>query len=580
MDEEWTGPLGDLVKMVGSASQVDSVSGWPTYERRERWAAGVFPLGVRMAGPRPGRPTLTLVTRGRRVLLAWASSEPLGEPADVAAHLEYLVLRAAREQGVLPGALALESSTLVRLLCDRFRPREVQVMLGDGRLWETALDVHMKLLGRDMPQSARTRSWYDWGLPGPDIARFHEVVAAVHREAPWEVLGDSVRLDVDLAGGGGRWIFSTRRSERYGRHLEVFGPTEPEEVSWQADRANIRLRFYRRDQVPAFLRDEVAREGWMLAGRDAYPVIAVSGTPAYGLCRPVMARATRAFDAVVSFVRANRRLLEGRVDGRPIDWSDPAKDWTVSWTPRARLRWPVPIDLEPSLAQGPAADARAALSAPHTERLECEELAVADRYRRYLAPLGPGAREARRRHAHARWFIRFLAYRGVPVRAVSELDLRLYVYHAFIMEHATEGREGDLLPSLEHFFRYLASEEGLFCPWARAILDDEEAFALRLDQAPLTAPPGDRDVRWIEELLDDLHERAMLPPLRPGAWASRLLRDPLRRASGREISWTLLRDELIERGIREPRRLRSMLLQRMEEEGATVAAPPSSPTAS
>lgn len=580
MDEEWTGPLGDLVEMFGPGFQIEHVRRPRSHDRRERWTAGVFPLGIRVGGPHPGRATLTLVTRGRQVLLAWASSEPLGEPEDVADHVERLVVRTARERGVLPAVLELESSTLMRLLPDRFRPRDVEVMLGEARLWGTAYKVHQHLLGRDMPFYSATRNWCDWDLPHPDVARFFEVAASIYREAPWELLGNLGYVRVDLAGDGGRWLFSTPgrlRAKGGPPSMEIDGPTGPKESRWPPDLAAVLLTFRRGDQIPTSLREEVARAGWTLAGPDAYPVIEVHGTAAYGMSRSVIARARRVLEAMTGFVRESRRLLRVRAHGRTVTWSDPARDWTVSWTPGAGLRWPVPADLEPALVEGPAADPGAALSAPDAERLECEELAVADRYRRYLAPLGPGAEGARRRHTHARWFIRFLAHRGVPLRAVSELDLRLYVYHAFILERPTEAEEGDLLTSLEHFLRYLATEEGLFCPWAGAILDDEEAFARRLDGAPVEVLEGNRDLQWVRELADDLHQRAMLPPPGLGAWASRLLRDPYRRATRRELRWTILRDELIEQGIREPGRLRSALLRRMEEEGAAAAAGASPP---
>ncbi len=164
----------------------------------------------------------------------------------------------------------------------------------------------------------------------------------------------------------------------------------------------------------------------------------------------------------------------------------------------------------------------------------------------------------------------FLAhYQGLPTRAVTEMDLRLFLFEWYPRKVRQEWRHAQRIPSnLGLFFEFLAQSEAIDCPWAAGVLAEEEAYTDRWESCPGHFWWDEGMAEWRAEVWDDLDRRLMLHDGDLGAddaWGSELGMDEalLDNLLGRQ--WLLWRDEVVRAGTTDPTTVRLDLTRRQRQ---------------
>jgi hypothetical protein len=183
-------------------------------------------------------------------------------------------------------------------------------------------------------------------------------------------------------------------------------------------------------------------------------------------------------------------------------------------------------------------------------------------------PLSPGVAH---RHAVAvQAFLHCLVlYSGIPPQAVTEYDLRDFLYRWYPMKVIDSATAMRSFPgSLKRFFEFLASVERVHCPWAAAILRDRDTFFERCTTRPMGLM-GDEAVRdWVADLTADLDARLFLPSADPALgipWNELMgeveatLFDQLHRR------WLAWRDEVVRSGLTDREQVEAVLRERQRE---------------
>ncbi|HEU4641094.1 MAG TPA: hypothetical protein VFS44_01480 [Gemmatimonadaceae bacterium] len=163
---------------------------------------------------------------------------------------------------------------------------------------------------------------------------------------------------------------------------------------------------------------------------------------------------------------------------------------------------------------------------------------------------------------------------GVPVRAVSEYDLRVFLYDWFPRKVQAPLRIArEVHAVLAPFFAFLAEHERIVCEWAEGVLGERKIFEERVKDFP-GGHWWDADVQeWQSELWADLEARVMVPHPDLGEgeqWGEVMgvTEHALRHAMQRR--WLVWRDELIRAGTTAPEAVRAALIPR---EHAWMRAP-------
>ena len=133
-------------------------------------------------------------------------------------------------------------------------------------------------------------SYLQGGALAPaEIARYFELMAALWRAAPWRFFGDRQVLELDVPtldvwgacvavlGALGQ-MFGVVVFESFEEFEQFYAKSDPQacpadDDSRQPGVASLALTFNRGADLPAEMRFEVARQGWVVANADAYPLI-------------------------------------------------------------------------------------------------------------------------------------------------------------------------------------------------------------------------------------------------------------------------------------------------------------------
>ncbi|MGH9363273.1 MAG: hypothetical protein ACRD2T_15285, partial [Thermoanaerobaculia bacterium] len=411
-------------------------------------------------------------------------------------------------------------------------------------------------------RAAAAETWAGWGQPSAWVADLFAAAAAFYRAAPWQALDSLDGLEVVTAGGRRWW------GNVFGQGGSVFGlslfsdlgdllSAAFEEVPPEARGRLLSLLYNRRGEIAPRMAREIAHQGWEIAGPAAYPSLIAINTPGGGLPRADAADLLAVLGALPGvFAAWDLPAGRGHAD---LFWRDPQSGLAITLFSLAeRLAQETgraaPPGLAPGGVEGPAAEPEAALAeSDDPDRLVESEQAAVERFEQALGDAGLADSTVARHRAAAALFIDFLAgWQGVPLRAVHEYDLRVFLYDWYprkVLGSATEART--LPASLRRFFAFLAEHEGLRCPWAEPLLRNRRAFLARWE----SCPGGffwDEDIQhWRAAAIEELADRVLLPDSGLGArdsWAelqgmteARLHRELQRR-------WLLWRDELLRGG--------------------------------
>jgi hypothetical protein len=240
-----------------------------------------------------------------------------------------------------------------------------------------------------------------------------------------------------------------------------------------------------------------------------------------------------------------------------------------AWLPEALLD-EVARPLVPGGAVGSGARPGAALddhafSFEAATRLAERHDQVVARFAGALAGEGLSATTVRRHADNALLLGYFLAGQGVPLAALHELDLRLFLFDWYAREADAGVTRARALPvSLARFLDWLAAAEGIDSPAGRELLADRRPF----DETWLRLVDGEWDediAAWQQLRFDEMELRLLTPALElagVGVWGPLMGPDEagLHRELGRR--WLLWRDELVAAGTTDLPALGSALAER------------------
>lgn len=554
----------------------------PSRDVPGRWELVVNSVPISIGDDPSARPVVVLVAADRQVLHA----QVLGNaPADVdkLAVVVASELRAAFDKiGAPPVSIAVRGAELARAISAaleaasrhdkplgerRALPRVVDAKeLPDAdHAWRSFVQFFAPTANVDGAHVARPERWSGWALPTDVVARLHSAAAAFYRAAPWRWFADS---DVIRMGTAAPWHASVMGNGGIEFGLALYANRDDLDAIFSApdDRgaflhpagAVVSLTFDASDDVPAAMRKEVRAAGWEIAGTQAWPVLMIFGTPGGGVTAGQAIALATALECLARF--ADAYIVKDAPAPPPDEWRDPVVgvDFTVDVgdEPIGRGPWVVPTTLEPCGPQGPNAQPGAMLHLKDAARPSALLAALGP----YLERLGQGRLSpttALRRSSVAADFLGYLLFQvGVPLQAVTEHDLRCYLYMVVPGEEAGTERDAvATLSALRHFFSALRRTYGVHCPWAVAILADREAFLERWRARPLDGDDEDAIGAYLDTLMNDLllRELALPMPTELGLADGDTLSDrAIEVTHVAHRQWMTWRDALIGAGVTEP----------------------------
>lgn len=597
------------------------------------WQVDLAPLVMTLDDDPSARPAMLLVMSADVIIHGDMVSHPPSEYDAIAALLESAIDAAIAASNVVPTELQLRYGELAIPLAARLDARGIAVRDLD-RLphLDAALDDFNRRLVRQSgitkagppPRGIRVSSpsvWSGWDLSRDQVGQLFSAAAFYYRSAPWRWLVNVQILHCRMPNGD-RWdcvVLGHAGVELglnlYARYGEIAGdgvanwnpPIEPE-----GKHVVLSLTFDSSAETPSAAIREIRAARWVVAGENAYPSLMVFNTPGGGLTRKHAEELTALLSVIPRFVELHRSGLIGDEPlDLPLEWTDDAtgvvvgyQGFDLSASARKSL-WGVPSALEPALARGAAAEPAtrtAGMSAPDDggsieddpDALTDAELRIVERFAEHL-DLGGGGRPLSgatiTKHCNnAALLTEFLtSYQRIPLRSITEYDLRVFLYDWFPRKVRTSRtRAGSLLVSLRRFFRYLADVEGIDCPWAERILHDEDVFMKRRRSLP-GGPFWSTGVNeWKSELYANLYARVLLHETRAAGqqqteWGGD---DGMMGPVEAELDvalqrlWLLWREEEILRGNTSPEALRAVLVprQRAWERTPNVLVGGSSPS--
>ena len=602
------------------------------------WQVDLAPLVMILGDDPSARPAMLLVMSADVVVYGDMVSHPPSEYDEIAALLESAVDAASAAANVTPTELQLRYSELAVPLAARLDARGIAVRSLDRLPYlDAALDDFNRRVVRQSgvteagppPRGIRVSSafvWGGWGLPKEQIGRLFSAAAEYYRSAPWRWLVNIQILRCQLPNGD-HWacvVLGHAGVEfglnLYARYREI---TEDGVEDWNpADEpidkgAVLSLTFDSSEAVHSAAVREVRAARWEVAGEKAYPSLMVFDTPGGGFTRRHADDLIALLSAIPRFVELHRSGLMGDEPlDLPLEWMDDATGVVVRYegfdlsAGAEESLWDVPSTLEPALARGPAAEPAtrvAGMSAPGDDESDDEsieddpdaltdaEMRIVARFAEHLH-LGRGGKPLSdatvTKHAgNAGLLTEFLTgYHGIPLRSITEYDLRIFLYDWFPRKVRTSRTHAGSLPvSLRRFFRYLADVEGIDCPWADPVLRDEDAYMRRWESFPGGFFWDEGVDEWKSELYANLYARVLIHETRAGGetqveWGGD---DGMMGPVEAELDvllqrlWLLWREEEILRGRTAPEALRAVLVprQRAWERTANELVGGSSPSA-
>lgn len=552
------------------------------------WEADVTPTSVPVSDDLTARPAAVLVVAqvaGQGlVLYTDFLAHPPSDPAGVALILAHAVRDALAKGAAAPSRLLVRHREVATVLSALLHDldTEVDVVSVFECLEDLAAGLRQQLGGFSEPAPAVSapHTWAAWGLPESVIARLFQAAAEFHVARPWVVLENEQLLDLVMPGGR-RWTASVLGNggqqfglvlyERAEDVLTMYETPSPSDAFRRMQSVVLSLSFDRRTDLPKPMQREIARAGWRVNGPHAYPMLWALNTIGGGISPEQMEDLVLALGASARFAAVHSaQLIDPARRNATIVWNDDVTGVLVrseGFEDEGDLWSPV-VALSPGLPGGMRADPDALyregdanhdVDSPIIEKFTASERAS-------------GAPEARvgRDAQNVELFVDAMhSYQGVTLAAVTEFDLRSFLYDWFPRKVRMSRTQADTMRgSLRRFFEYLAGHEGIVYPWARGILRDKLAFEERWD----TFPGGfwwDEDVgEWRVELSEDLHARVMLPMdalADVGTWGETMRVEEARLRTMLQRQWLQWRDEVIAAGVMVPAQARAELARRQAE---------------
>jgi hypothetical protein len=561
------------------------------------WEADVLPITARIGDDPAARPAMLLVAVGALPAHVDLLSHPPSDAAGVARTLEDAVATAMKTVGEAPPGLVVRAHEVASLLSRSSLLHDIPVHASSSLpMIDTIfgdMAASMSVLGAGA-RVASPETWAGWDLPPGDIVRIFEAAAAFHEAAPWRFVTNEQVLEATFPDGhtwticvlgNGGVQFGLALYEHPDDVFRFLDADDRAEPFAGASGAILSLTFDDALAIPKRMRSEITKRRWKVAGPAAYPVLVAVNTIAGGVTREQAADLATLLDAVPAFIERHRSELTGASAATlPIEWTAEPSGVRLGYRGAAHAvdsLWE-PLDaLTPALAAGPGAEPGASLvgltvsGAAEMRRAQDAERATIARFQRWLSRGKKTTSAVRRQAEDGRLFVEFLAgVQGIPVRAISEFDLRIFLYDWYPRKVRADLRYARTVHTmLGRFFAFLAEKEEIACSWAEQVLDERQIFEERVE----TFPGGfwwDEEVQlWQEDLWNDLDARVMTPDPSLGdgeEWGPTMgmTEHVLHQAVQRQ--WLLWRDEVIRAGTTAPAAVHAALVPRQR---AWVRAP-------
>ncbi len=544
------------------------------------------PMPARIDSDPAARPVAVLLVAGGFVLACQLENGPSEEPEVLAALMAHEVLQAVARCGVRPPQLCVGQRPLAEALRGALAPHGIAVALvaelpGVERALRSLLG---HVFGGILPLErlrSQPATWAGWGMPAALVARMFEAAAAFRRAAPWEVVpgdfpiavsrpGEEEWVAVVLGAAGEQLGLALYQDPEDFARLMASDADDPGSAFDDAQGLVVSLVFNVREELPKPMRAEIKGAGWPVAGSDAYPSLLVLNTPGGGIREGDFRFLVEVLEALPRFVAAHEaRFADAWMAHGAVAWrdgetgvafrleADEAED-VLSWHEA----------LAPSGPTGPGATPGAVVDEAVAARVVADTVT---RFRGWLQdpsvgkPLGNTM--AGRHAENARLFVELVVHAGgKPISAVTEFDLRDFLYHWYPMHVMdTESGARGTLVALRRFFTFLRDREGVVCPWATALLADTEHFLSRWDSCPDPLHPDLGDAGWHVAGTLELVALVLLPDLAPaGPLQFGAAMGPVESALDRALqrSWLVWRDEVIASGVVAPRAVLAALQAR------------------
>lgn len=583
------------------------------------WQIDLAPIPTRFTDDPSARAAILMVLADDVALLADISFHAPSEYDDIAKLFEAAIDAATEASRVQPTTVEVRFGEIAAPLARDLEPRGISVRIVDRmpRVQAAMVEVQRRVLGLNLsPESdpgvglrmSSAGTWRGWEQPDDRIARLFSAAAAFYRAAPWKTVSDYTVFRCQRPGGGS-WECVVLDDEDLGLGLGLYARRDDvardilgdASESWPpaAGGAVLSFTFDDGDTLGREAMREIRSAGWEVAAPDAYPILLSIDTPGGGVTSSQFQDLEAALVAIPAFVKENHAVLTGEEEGSfPLVWTAPESGTVVSVDEielegrddAGEALWGIPSELEPSLPRGSSADPTATILGSLTpadsdraeealEAAEDREMMIVDRFGDQLSagfhgkPLSDATVMKHTRNASA--FVDFLCrYQGIPLRAATEYDLRVFLYDWFpgkTIESATDARS--LPGSLKRFFSYLAEFEGIEYPWAESILRDVDVFMERWESFPGGHWWDDEVEDWRSDLYANVAARGFLHDMGRGSagavqWAAiDGVMGPVEAELDAALQrrWLIWREEEILRGTTRPEAVEAALSVRQHE---------------
>ena len=555
------------------------------------WQADLAPLTITIASEPDARPAVLVLATEECVL----SMELLAHPpstADEAAQLVVDAIAAQISRGSMPPSrVTVRHNEIGDALASRLRPTGeicVNAAISLPYLDEflAGLRGHATGLTGSIGALSHPETWAAWDIPRDILETLFESAASFYAAAPWTLIGGDDPLEVTTPRGA-TWFASVLGAEGEVFGLSLFESIADFDALLETDNALdafakqrhavIALNFDPRAELPKPMRSELARSRLRIAGPGAYPSLWTRNTIGGGISRPQVDDLIASLGAIASLITSGdgaASLVDALADwGRPFTWRDPSSGTLIQsdgFGGELPPLWAPPSRLATALPEGERADPLAVSSEESGVRELEQDAQLLARYATANRQGGATARRAERDVSFALMFTQAMHLsQAVPLRAVTEYDFRIFLYDLFPrVVSATLGDMRDLRSSLRRFLAYLATEEGISYPWAKALLRDRAAFEIRWDTSPHESLDHGALLEWMAEFMTDLHARVMIPDFGMGMVGNggpNMKPRELALLADLQRQWLVWRDEVIRSGITTPVTVREVLQGRRLE---------------
>jgi len=422
----------------------------PAAQLNRAWEVDIAPVPGRFANDPAAQPAAILVEAAPFVISVEMVNRPSAEPGALAELLAAEIRKAVENTGVAPTHVSIRHAVLAESLRALLMAQNIAVHVAEqlpgvdealrsllGHIYGGIAPLHLL--------HSKPETWAGWDLPAARVEQLFKAAANFFRAVPWETVFDETPIYVKrprghewttiIMGAAGQQIGlalyeDAEDLERMHSRVE----TDPTQAMSGIQGVTISLLFNTRAELPKPMRAEIQREGWDIAGANAYPTLLVLNSPGGGIREQHFDDLIAALESVPRFIQLHETTFDDMAHTVPdLSWVDPENHVTCRMEFEDEMFAPLgalPAVLEPAGPIGPGATPLAALAEAEAAKGVNRTLM---RYRAWLRKPASGSPPSvafvRTYANHARMFVERCAYSSLkPVTAVTEYDVREFLY--------------------------------------------------------------------------------------------------------------------------------------------------------